>query len=233
MVSPRPRSGRDPQEAAKRKEAVEKLKLKKKVPGKAPSDESRAAIRKAAQEKIEAARKDKAGPKRVPREEMIGNRKKPESAKKPVGRPVIKPEKKPADPNQTPKTNEYIITERAENFYPNGAQTAIPYDGIKPILLPGYGPEKQGPVPSMLPVPPMQKQGPVPPMQKQGPVPPMQKQGPVSPMQMMQGMGQASPSMAQPGPAQRANAQQLQARAQQLQARLNAARGQGGQTRFR
>jgi hypothetical protein len=217
MVSPRPRSGRDPQEAAKRKEAVEKLKLKKKVPGKAPSDESRAAIRKAAQEKIEAARKDKAGPKRVPREEMIGNRKKPESANKPVGRPVIKPEKKPADPNQTPKTNDYIITERAENFgiYPN-QPAVIPPD--KPIIIAGYAPQKQGPVP---------------PMQKQGPVPPMQKQGPVSPMQMMQGMGQASPSMAQPGPAQRANAQQLQARAQQLQARLNAARGQGGQPRFR
>jgi hypothetical protein len=217
MASPRPR----PTDKAKTREALQKLQ-KKEAPKRGTTDESRQEIRKAAQEKIEAAReaarKDKTGPKRVPREEMIGNRKKPESAKKPVGRPVIKPEKKPADPNRTPKTSEYIITERAENFYPNGAQTAIPYDGIKPILLPGYGPEKQGPVP---------------PMQKQGPVPPMQKQGPVSPMQMMQGMGQASPSLAQPGPAQRANAQQLQARAQQLQARLNAARGQGGQPRFR
>jgi len=216
MVSPRPRPGRDPQEAAKRKEALEKLKQKdsKKGSKRISNDESSAALRKAAQEKIEAARKAKEGPKRVQRP----GRERPEPTGKLTKKPGDNSKINPDDLKNTRRTQkpnpdivvntEPPIVERAENFGIGPAGPAV-IPPNKPILIAGFGPEKQGPAF------------------------PMQQQAPAFPMQMMQGMGQGRPSVAQPGPAQMANAQQLQARAQQLQARLNAARGQGGQTRFR
>jgi hypothetical protein len=178
----------------------------------AKADTSREAIKKAAQDKLEKARKEKMaseakgvatrGPTRV------------DANQSRTQKQTKKPQKN--NPDVVVNTEPPLI-ERAENFGIGPAGPAvIPPD--KPILIAGFGPEKQGPVP---------------PMQKQGPAFPMQQQAPAFPMQMMQGMGQGRPSVAQPGPAQMANAQQLQARALQLQARLNAARGQGGQTRFR
>lgn len=169
----------------------------------AKSDTSREAIKKAAQDKLEKARKEKMaseakgvatrGPTRV------------DANQSRTQKQTKKPQKN--NPDVVVNTEPPLI-ERAENFGIGPAGPAvIPPD--KPILIAGFGPEKQGPAF------------------------PMQQQAPAFPMQMMQGMGQGRPSVAQPGPAQMANAQQLQARALQLQARLNAARGQGGQTRFR
>jgi hypothetical protein len=167
------------------------------------ADTSREAIKKAAQDKLEKARKEKMaseakgvatrGPTRV------------DANQSRTQKQTKKPQKN--NPDVVVNTEPPLI-ERAENFGIGPAGPAvIPPD--KPILIAGFGPEKQGPAF------------------------PMQQQAPAFPMQMMQGMGQGRPSVAQPGPAQMANAQQLQARALQLQARLNAARGQGGQTRFR
>jgi hypothetical protein len=169
----------------------------------AKADTSREAIKKAAQDKLEKARKEKMaseakgvatrGPTRV------------DANQSRTQKQTKKPQKN--NPDVVVNTEPPLI-ERAENFGIGPAGPAvIPPD--KPILIAGFGPEKQGPAF------------------------PMQQQAPAFPMQMMQGMGQGRPSVAQPGPAQMANAQQLQARALQLQARLNAARGQGGQTRFR
>lgn len=169
----------------------------------AKSDTSREAIKKAAQDKLEKARKEKMaseakgvatrGPTRV------------DTNQSRTQKQTKKPQKN--NPDVVVNTEPPLI-ERAENFGIGPAGPAV-IPPNKPILIAGFGPEKQGPAF------------------------PMQQQAPAFPMQMMQGMGQGRPSVAQPGPAQMANAQQLQARALQLQARLNAARGQGGQTRFR
>lgn len=169
----------------------------------AKSDTSREAIKKAAQDKLEKARKEKMaseakgvatrGPTRV------------DANQSRTQKQTKKPQKN--NPDVVVNTEPPLI-ERAENFGIGPAGPAV-IPPNKPILIAGFGPEKQGPAF------------------------PMQQQAPAFPMQMMQGMGQGRPSVAQPGPAQMANAQQLQARALQLQARLNAARGQGGQTRFR